>query len=75
MNNNSNNVTNSSLVVNKKTKFLQSKLEDAENKEPEIIERYSEPDDYEDLKYLVKRQEEILSGREEHVSKLEKENC
>ena len=49
------------------------KLEDAENKEPEIIERYSEPDDYEDLKYLVKRQEEILSGREEHVSKLEKE--
>ena len=53
--------------------ILQSKLEDAENKEPEIIERYSEPDDYEDLKYLVKRQEEILSGREEHVSKLEKE--
>lgn len=49
------------------------KLEDAENKEPEVIERYSEPDDYEDLKYLVKRQEEILSGREEHVSKLEKE--
>ena len=53
--------------------ILQSKLEDAENKEPEVIERYSEPDDYEDLKYLVKRQEEILSGREEHVSKLEKE--
>ena len=53
--------------------ILQSKLENAENKEPEIIERYSEPDDYEDLKYLVKRQEEILSGREEHVSKLEKE--
>ena len=53
--------------------ILQSKLEDAENREPEVIERYSEPDDYEDLKYLVKRQEEILSGREEHVSKLEKE--
>ena len=53
--------------------ILQSKLEDAENREPEVIERYSEPDDYEDLKYLVKRQEEILSGREEHVSKLQKE--
>ena len=53
--------------------ILQSKLEDAESREPEVIERYSEPDDYEDLKYLVKRQEEILSGREEHVSKLQKE--
>ena len=57
----------------KENEILQSKLEDAENREPEVIERYSEPDDYEDLKYLVKRQEEILSGREEHVSKLQKE--
>ena len=44
--------------------ILQSKLEQAENKAPEIVERYTEPEDYEELKENIrrmKRQEKSLS--------------
>ena len=44
--------------------ILQSKLESAENKAPEIVERYTEPEDYEELKENIrrmKRQEQSLS--------------
>lgn len=37
--------------------ILQSKLESAENKEPEIVERYTEPEDYEELKENIQRME------------------
>ena len=53
--------------------ILQSKLEDAENKEPEIIERYSEPDDYQEVKTNLKRMNQMLEGKEEYVKKLQKE--
>lgn len=41
--------------------LLQSKLDDAENREPEVIEKYTEPEDYEETKnlnnHLVKENE------------------
>ena len=48
----------------KENEILQSKLEQAENKAPEIVERYTEPEDYEELKENIrrmKRQEQSLS--------------
>lgn len=48
----------------KENEILQSKLEQAENKAPEIVERYTEPEDYEELKENIrrmKRQEKSLS--------------
>ena len=36
----------------KENKILQSKLEDAENREPEVVERYTEPEDYEETKNM-----------------------
>lgn len=48
----------------KENEILQSKLESAENKAPEIVERYTEPEDYEELKENIrrmKRQEKSLS--------------
>ena len=47
----------------KENEILQSKLEQAENKAPEIVERYTEPEDYEELKENIrrmKRQEKSL---------------
>ena len=34
--------------------ILQSKLEDAENKEPDVIERYTDPEDYQETKNMNK---------------------
>lgn len=53
--------------------LLQSKLEDAENKKPEIIERYSEPEDYQEVKNNLESMKSILDGKEEYVQKLQKE--
>lgn len=53
--------------------ILQSKLEDAENKEPKIIERYSEPDDYQEIKNNLKYMNQMLDGKEEYVKKLQQE--
>lgn len=53
--------------------ILQSKLEDAENKEPEVIERYSEPDDYQEIKNNLKYMNQMLNGKEEYVKKLQQE--
>lgn len=46
--------------------LLQSKLEDAENQEPEVIEKYTEPDDYEDIKNM----NEHLMGENERYKKM-----
>lgn len=53
--------------------ILQSKLEDAENREPEVIERYAEPEDYQEVKNNLESMKSILDGREKHVDKLQKE--
>ena len=47
--------------------ILQSKLEDAENREPEVIERYSEPDDYQETKQKL---EQAIAEKEEYRQKL-----
>src|SRR5699024_1369392 len=50
--------------------ILQSKLEQAENKAPEIVERYTEPEDYEELKENIrrmKRQEKSLSEKNKRL--------
>lgn len=51
----------------KENKLLQSKLEDAENKEPEVIERYSEPDDYQEVKEKLKQ---AMAEKEEYRQQL-----
>lgn len=43
------------------------KLEDAENKEPEVIERYSEPDDYQEVKEKLKQ---AMAEKEEYRQQL-----
>lgn len=53
--------------------ILQSKLEDAESREPEIIERYTEPDDYQEIKNNLKYMNQMLNGKEEYVKKLQQE--
>lgn len=53
--------------------ILQSKLEDVENREPEVIERYTEPEDYQEVKNNLESMKSILDGREEYVEKLQKE--
>lgn len=48
-------------VISKREKendLLQSKLEDAENREPEIIEKYTEPEDYEEIKNVNEKLQE-----------------
>ena len=47
--------------------ILLSKLEDAENKEPEVIERYSEPDDYQEVKEKLKQ---AMAEKEEYRQQL-----
>lgn len=49
--------------------LLQSKLEDAENKEPEIIERYSEPDDYQEVKKQLEQSEREQEELKEQLRK------
>lgn len=49
--------------------ILQSKLEDAENKEPEIIERYSEPDDYQEVKKQLEQSEREQEELKEQLRK------
>lgn len=53
--------------------ILQSKLETAENQEPQVIEKYTEPEDYQDIKKSLERMEEINAGREKHVENLQQE--
>lgn len=53
----------------KENELLQSKLEDAENKEPEIIERYSEPDDYQEVKKQLEQSEREQEELKEQLRK------
>ena len=53
----------------KENDLLQSKLEEMENREPEVIERYSEPDDYREIKKQLEKSE---TEREELRSQLQK---
>lgn len=53
-------------------RILQSKLEDAENKEPEVIEKYTEPEDYEETKNLnnhLVKENEYYKGMTENFKK------
>lgn len=50
--------------------ILQNKLDEAENKEPDVIEKYSEPDDYQELKNdlnRMKQQEDSLQKNNEKL--------
>lgn len=53
--------------------ILQSKLEDAENKEPEVIERYSEPDDYQETKRNLEHMKQMVDGKQQQIEKFMKE--